>query len=286
MTDQVFHLPGNRPLVWTTPDEFHIGVDHPYTRVSEVPAAATPIIHALAGGISSGGIRILQKQLQLSSAEVSDLLAQIEPACDFPSPEPEPAVVLVGDSPALPVMAGVLDAMGMPVTRIADIQQLPADPSLGVVLVADYVSHPDWVSALSSTDITHTPVIFSDLTVRVGPKVSPGESPCLSCIEQQRRAGTPDWLAIDSQLWSTRSPLSTPEHGARAGVLAAICHGVFGPAETWGLGTGMAIDYRPQSRSVRFRQVDFDPQCTCRGFEGLRTGDDPERSQETTHLSV
>ena len=286
MTEKVFQLPGNRPLVWATPEEFHIGVDHPYTRVGHVPAAATPLIHALGEGISSGGIRILQQQLRLSPAEVSQLLEQIEPAYDSPAPETEPPIVLVGDSPALPVMAGVLDAMGLPVTRIAEIGQLPADHPGGVILVADYVSHPDWVSALGPTDIPHTPVIFSDLTIRIGPHVAPGLTPCLSCIEQQRRATTPDWLAIDSQLWSTRSPLSTPELGARAAVFAALCHGAVGSPDAWGLSPGLAIDYRPDRRSVSFRQVDFDPHCTCRGFEASGAGSNAEGREKTTHLPV
>ncbi len=287
MNQKVYRLPANRPIVWRTPHELQVGIDSPHTVVSAIPADATPVVHAMAEGVSDGGLAILQRQLRLSTAQLQGLLEQLEPAVQPEASLPPASITIVGTSPAIPVMAGVLDAMGVEIHRAGDIHDISLPGHSGLLLVADYVAHPDWVSVLGASNIPHTPVVFSDLTIRVGPHIRPGESPCLSCVEHHHRRHFPHWLAINSQLWGTRSPLATAQVGARAAVLAALCHGLMGflPGSL-GDTPGLALDYRPESGELHERVVEFDPLCTCRGLAGVGGLGNPEGPEEPTHHSV
>ncbi|AVG24479.1 ThiF-like protein [Pontimonas salivibrio] len=268
MSQRVYRLHTKRPLLWRTPNDLQVGLDVPHTVVNGIDDRAAPILHALYSGVSEGGLRLLRSQTGVSEEAVNDLLTQLAPACE-PDPEPlQRSVYLVGTSSQMPVMAGVLGAMGVQVVSCDDVHDLPDAVPGGVILVSDYVAHPDWVSVLSQTDIPHTPVIFSDLTVQVGPRIQPGHSPCLSCVDHVRRVDNPHWLTVQSQLWGIPALQSTPASAGVSATLVCLLHGLLGPLpHSLGVSApGVALDWRPQSGALSIRTVDFHPSCTCRGL--------------------
>jgi hypothetical protein len=268
MSQRVYRLHSNRPLLWHTPNDLQVGLDIPHTLVHNIDDDASPILHALQSGVSEGGLRLLQHQTGLAEAAVQALLGQLAPACEPDHEPPRRAVHLVGASNALPVMAGVLGAMGVQVMHCADVHDLPEATAEGVILVADYVAHPDWVGVLSQTDIPHTPVIFSDLTVQVGPRIQPGYSPCLSCVDSHKRLANPHWSTMQSQLWGKAAPQATPEGGGVAAALVCLIHGLLGALpNSLGLAEpGRVLEWRPQDGTLAGNTVEFDPSCACRGL--------------------
>lgn len=267
MVTQVLRIRSDRPLLWRTPSEFQIGLDHPHTTVTDVPDHAAPLIHALRDGISDSGLSLLAKQTGLSPDQQQRLVEQLRPACEPQQPEVARSIALVGTSRALPAMSGILDACGIEVARYGDIHDLTHAPADGILLVADYQPHPDWIAVLGSLDITHTPVVFSDLTISIGPKVTPGKSPCLGCLDAHQRVRTPHWLNIHSQLWGAASALATVSGGAIAALYAAAVHALLPlPGVSDAQAMGRALRYRPSAGSIEIVDIDFDDQCTCRGL--------------------
>lgn len=267
MDTEVLRIRTDRPLLWRTPSEFQIGLDHPHTTVTDVPDQAAPLLHALRDGISDSGLNLLAKQTGLSPDQQQRLVEQLRPACEPQQPEVSRSIALVGTSQAVPAMAGILDACGIEVTRHGDIHDMTSPPAHGIMLVADYQPHPDWIAVLGSLDIIHTPVVFSDLTISIGPRITPGQSPCLACLDAHHRARTPHWLNIHSQLWGTASPLATIPGGAIAALYAATVHAVLPlPGVSDAQAPGRALRYRPGECSIDIVDIDFDAQCTCRGL--------------------
>ncbi|MEX2441246.1 MAG: hypothetical protein WD400_01215 [Pontimonas sp.] len=268
MSQRVYRLHTSRPLLWHTPHDLQVGLDAPHTQVHNIDNDAAPILHALHSGVSEGGLGLLRNQTGMSETAVNELLTQLAPACE---PDPEPlhrSVHLVGASGALPVMAGVLGAMGVEVNHCTDVHDLPEETPGGVILIGDYVAHPDWVSVLSQTDVPHTPVIFSDLTVQVGPRIQPGHSPCLSCVDWAKRVDHPHWLTVQSQLWGKPAPQATPAGGGVAATLVSLIHGLLGALpSSLGVGLpGVVLDWRAQDGALGIRTIEFDPGCACRGL--------------------
>ena len=81
MAERIFRLPPHRPVIWRTPDSLTIGVDSPALVVTDVPDAASPLLHALQEGVSQTGFVIMAEQLGLTRIEATDLLEQLIPAC-------------------------------------------------------------------------------------------------------------------------------------------------------------------------------------------------------------
>lgn len=267
MATRVLRIRTDRPLLWRTPSEFQIGLDSPHTTVTDVPDHAAPLLQALRDGVSDSGLSLLAKHTGLSPDQQERLVEQLRPACEPQQREVARSIALIGTSQAVPAMVEILDACGIEVTRYSDIHEMTSPPADGIILVADYQPHPDWIAVLGSLDITHTPVVFSDLTISIGPQITPGHSPCLACLDAHHRARTPHWLNIHSQLWGTASPLATVSGGAIAALYAAAVHSLLPlPGVSDPPVRGRVFRYRPGAGSIEIVDIDFDDQCTCRGL--------------------
>lgn len=268
MAHPVYRLPASRPVLWQTPDSLQVGLDLPHTTVTDIPDNAAPLIHALSEGLSEGGLRVLGKQLGVSDIDSQKLIDQFRPALEPSTPQPLRRLGLVGHSRAVSTMATVLGGTGCDITAVSDIHEFERHPADGLLLIADYTPHPDWVAVLGSSDTVHTPVVFSDLSIRVGPRVIPGQTPCLTCWNHYQRGVQPHWLNLHSQLWGQVSPQSTRAGATIASILAALVHGLVGhtwPGQTTD-GHGTIVEYRPEWPELVTTRIDFDQRCTCRGL--------------------
>jgi len=237
-----------------------VGVDSPTVVVTEIPDAASPLIHALHEGIGRSGFLVLARQLGLSTEQASSLLDQLRPACTAHPRIEKPHIFVLGDSEATPSLA----------SRLSRITTLVEDRSSAdyILVVSDYVFHPDWIRELSDGTIRHLPVVFSDLTVTVGPVITPGQSPCLYCVSGRRDQDDVEWLSIQSQLFQAASPLASGATAEIASyVVASLLPEVIRPAEQWDYTPGVTrLRYRPASAELVTEAVEFDPQCHCRGL--------------------
>lgn len=258
MAERVFRLPPHRPVVWRTPHSLTIGVDSPARAVTDVPDAASPLLHALQQGVSQTGFVIMAEQLGLTKTQATDLLQQLAPACEKQPSETTPTVHLLGDSRALA-------PLGQRLSRIAALTHEPSDADC-VVVVADYVFHPEWIRSLSHGETAHIPVMFSDLTVSIGPVITPGETPCMYCLFGPPGEADAEWLSVQSQLFHIQSALAdTHAVDTASHVLGLLLPGVLTRSAWWSQSTGNIIHrYRADSRSLEMEQAEFHPQCQCR----------------------
>lgn len=258
MAEQVFRLPSHRPVVWRTPHSLTIGVDEPAHTITNVPDAASPLLHALQEGVSETGFAILADQLGLTSAQADELLTQLAPACQSPPRESSPAVHLVGDSQALSALAQRL-------SRVAALTS-SAEEADCVVVVADYVFHPEWIRSLSHGETTHIPVLFSDLSVSIGPVITPGRTPCLYCLVGPPSTPDAEWLSVQSQLFHIGSALAeTRAVDTASHIVALLLPGVISRSAWWPQPPGNVVHrYRTDSHALEMEPLDFHPHCRCR----------------------
>ena len=258
MAERVFRLPPHRPVVWRTPDSLTIGVDSPARTVSDVPDAASPLLHALQEGVSRTGFVIMGEQLGLTRTQASDLLDQLIPACEKPPSASTLSVHLLGESRALAPLGQRLSQMAALTDEVTDAEC--------VVVVADYVFHPDWIRSLSHAETPHIPVMFSDLTVSIGPVITPGQTPCMYCLFGPPGDADAEWLSVQSQLFHIRSALAdTHAVDTASHVLGLLLPGVLSRSDWWSRSTGSMIHrYRADSRVLEIKEAAFHPRCQCR----------------------
>lgn len=260
MPERVYRLPRNRPVVWRTPHSLSVGVDQPAVVVTDIPDAASPLIHALHEGIGRSGFVLLATQLGLDTDHATRLLDQLLPACRAEPVIQRPRVCVLGDSESTTTLASRLSG----VSTLVETRE-SADY---VLVVSDYVVHPDWIRELSDGTIRHVPVLFSDLTVTIGPVITPGVTPCLYCLSGRRDQDDAEWLSIQSQLFHTPSPLAAG-HTAdiAASLVVSLLPEVLCLPTQWDYTPGHTrFRYRPATATLTTEAVDFDPECRCRGL--------------------
>lgn len=261
MTD-VFQLRSDLPLVWRSPESFQVGIDPPHAIVDDLPDDALPLLADVVRGVSAGGLQLRRERLSLPPGWLDRFLTCLEPALTPESTTPAARVGILGRSAATGVVRAVWEHMGATVTVHNGLDHRWGDSIDSVIVVADYVVDPRWISALQYTDTPHTPVLFTDQAVRIGPTVHPGITPCLVCREMTRRDEFPDWLTVSSQLWGLPSDPARSPVALLAAAQSVLCHQVAPTTE----GPRSTLRIEARDWSTTWEPVWFHPDCTCRGL--------------------
>lgn len=253
MSPRRLRLDPRFPLVWQDPDTLQIGVDPPVVVLSRVDDRFLPLLHELSTGTSPGGVAVCAQASSIDPVEVDAFLERLGPVLTEPSP---PAVrSLVLDAPR-PLATGVRAVFETLDYRVVEAES--EAPGSEVLIVADFVldplSHHSWLRR----DVIHTPIVFSDQSVRVGPRVAPGVSPCAYCLFLHRVEAHPATVAVHSQLWGTRAAAHTPSLEARAAWVALEM------IESDTLATICRIDHA--SLTISTETSTHHPECGCRGL--------------------
>ena len=74
------------------------------------------------------------------------------------------------------------------------------------VLVASHAVHPAAYAASLGDDVVHIPVVFTTTGITIGPRVEPGATACLACVDADRRDRDPAWPMIAAQLLTAPTP--------------------------------------------------------------------------------
>ena len=202
MSSPVLRLDPALPLVWRTPDTLQVGIDPVVAVIPQVADAALPLVEGLRAGVTPSGAAMLAAHGGLEDSERESLLTRLRPALR-PSVQLTPlALSLRGQSSHRTLIAQHLTLLGHDVSETASSRER--------IIVANYVLNPAEYREGMSHDIPHTPVIFMDQAVRVGPRVTPGVGPCLQCLWQHEVARNPHHQAVMSQLWNSQAPTDTP----------------------------------------------------------------------------
>ncbi len=264
MDSPVYRLPEHLPLVWTSATSIQVGIDPPRAHLDNIPDNAAPLLHALSQGTPASGLAMLARVHRVSADWVDHLVGALWPALNVPAPTSPLRLEAWSTSDAIHELSTLARMCGMEVTIPGQITDDTVPVGDTVMVVADYLVHPRWADLLSRTDVPHTPVIFSDQTVSVGPAVTPGHTPCLVCVESHRRDNTVGWLEISSQLWGKRSPLIASPHIGMAWALLLL---LLSPGGMPGCEPGFTrASFSAVDRRITWEAIDFHPRCACRGL--------------------
>ena len=217
MPNPILRLDPRLPIVWQNPDSVQIGVSPPRCVVPDIDDRVLPLLHALHTGISVAGAKLMGSEAGLSAAEVTTVLQLLGPALTHQQPSSPVAITLRGELAHITRFATTLAHAGHRVNITEDAQEIPQETSEGeVVLVGNFVINPAHYRACLYADVIHTPVVFSDQLVRIGPRVIPGHTACLHCVWRNRVHREPHYVAIASQLWGATAATDTLELSALA----------------------------------------------------------------------
>lgn len=264
--ERLLRLPPHLPLIWLTPDTVQVGIDPPRATLTQVPDGAPALLHALGSGVSSSGLDMLAQHHRVPGRWLSDALRVLGPLLQPDPPATTKAISLWSSIADTAGFARLAEQAGYDVC-VPDDVGADTDWSRPVLVIADYLIHPGWLVALAVQQRTHLPLLFSDQSIRVGPLIRFGKSPCLVCAESVQRDQQPHWLEVASQLWSRTSPLHSPDTTARAWTVASLfldrvrIVGVHSDRDQ--------IVVRPGEGTLRVERPPFHPQCTCRGLLAL-----------------
>jgi bacteriocin biosynthesis cyclodehydratase domain-containing protein len=194
------------PLVWRSPQSLQLGVDRPAVVLETVSNAEERMLAALIGGTTRTGLGLVADAAGASMDDVDALLDRVGPAL-VPAPRPHQlgSVVVSGVGAAADRIRYALEERGLLQREVV----AGSRPDLAV-LVAHFVVDPADRARWLSLDVPHATVLLGDSEARIGPIVEPGITPCLHCLELERRDADAAWPAIASQLWGRAASVDTP----------------------------------------------------------------------------
>lgn len=212
MPTRVFHLNPSLPLVWQNPDTLQIGIDPPVVVLSHVPDDVLLLVHHLGCGVSESGLAMFAKTQGVSPERTQALLEDLAPALGRPVDSVVTPFVLDGPADLVARATSVLSGLGHAVARAAHDDTPPESTAPGEVLVfGHFVPHPRSFHRWLRVDRPHTPVVFSDQTITVGPRIIPGQTRCLRCALATPGQSPQVSAALSSQLWGRIAPSATAE---------------------------------------------------------------------------
>lgn len=190
---RLLHLDSSLPVIWRSPESFQIGVNPPITVLDSIDQRYLPVLAALHSGISAEGAQAIAEHEGLTAGELHDFVTKLSGALTPRIPERLPTVSITGSTSHLASFARVF----------LDLGYRENQPAEEAILVASFVMPASAYHPWIAQDIPHTPVIMSDQAVIIGPRVTPGEGPCLQCVWHNHCAKEPALVALATQL-STR----------------------------------------------------------------------------------
>jgi hypothetical protein len=255
MNTHTLRLDPRLPVVWQHPHAIQVGVDPAHVVITDVDDRVLTLLHGLKGGMTKQGLTMLARENGLPDSETARFLGLLEPVLTVA--KPLTPITLVLDSPRSHsrIVAQVWRLLGHRVERAL---RTDTAPSGEVIIVADFVLEPEHHHRWLRLDRTHTPLIFLDQSIRIGPRVIPGETACLHCVRIAHRRENPHAVAIWSQLWGKQAPTRTPELEALA---AWHCLELISQGEP-----GQALRIDAHTREIRSYYLEPEPECECTGF--------------------
>ena len=203
---RLLHLDPSLPVVWRSPEGLQIGVDPPIALIDSIDQRYLPVLAALHRGISEEGYDAIASHEGLTPEETDLFLDELSGALTPRTQDALPRISIPGSTPPVASFARVLRDVGF---REEDP---PDEARLVSAFVMSASAYRPWIA----TDIPHTPVIMSDQSITIGPRVTPGVGPCLHCVWENHAAREPALVALATQLSTLSAVTDTPSWPAVA----------------------------------------------------------------------
>lgn len=203
------------PLVWANPQTLHIGFDPPRVILRNVEDDLLLLLHHLTSGVSESGLRMFAETSGVSDQRLQQLLITLAPVLSSTDPLEREEYQLDGPESLTTPTRVALTSFGHP-SHLFDALTPSTQTRREVLIVAHFVPAPEQFTRWLRRDQPHTPIIFTDQAITVGPRIMPGEDACLHC-----EISTDPWMpwshvAIVSQLWGRPAPTATAHNITRA----------------------------------------------------------------------
>lgn len=243
------------PVVWADPQTLHIGFDPPRVVVHNVADDLLLLLHHLQSGVSESGLRMFAETSGVSDERLSALLEQLRPVL-APSP-PRPTREIRLDAP--PTLADgacqALTSIGLRGVRAATDDAVAA-PSTEVLVLAHFAPNPEQFIRWLRLDQPHTPIIFTDQAITIGPRIAPGDDACMLCELTSDNARPWSSVPIVSQLWGKAAHTASP-----ANITRATWHAV---AMVEQKAPRYQLRVTPENDGLERRDISEKPGCGCR----------------------
>lgn len=208
MINRLLTLDSRLPIVWRTPDTLQIGFDPPRVVLTDIDQRLLVLLGEIHKGISDTGVWMLANQARLPQPLVQAFLDSLEPALTAP-PATTPRLLVLDGAPDLTGPAReVLRGVGCEVFVVTARGETPPGE---VLMYSHYTPNPHQFHSWLRQDRSHTPVIFTDQAVLIGPRIAPGHSRCLRCHFLGDATRHPYRVALASQLSQRLAHSGTPE---------------------------------------------------------------------------
>lgn len=208
MINQLLTLDARLPIVWQTPSTLQIGFDPPRVVLTDIDDRLLPLLSEINKGISDTGMWMLARQSRIPESVVRTFLENLQPVLSAP-PETVPQhFVLDGVTDLTHPAAGVLRGVGCDVA-LANPAENTAPGE--VLMFSHYVPQPHHFHTWLRRDRPHTPIVFTDQAVLIGPRIRPGHSRCLRCHFLGDQENHPHRVALASQVSGRVAHSASPE---------------------------------------------------------------------------
>lgn len=208
-------------------------------------------------------------------AQVSRFLDSLSPVLKGPSNTPFPLegvnIAATGCAEPCRVVLPILRSLG---ANLVDVtprrkRRSSAERPDVVLLTGSYVISPAHAAFWLRRDVPHLPLVFGDRLIRVGPWVTPGEGPCLHCVERHRLDRDSTWAAQACQLLGMPAPTLTPFGIATAAPMVVRMllqqHSETTPPATTGTVEIVELESGARSRET----IRPHPECCCQDVRTL-----------------
>lgn len=245
------------PVLWRDADTVQLGADPVLTLPIRAPWVPL-MLQELARGIPARAFEVVAHGIGAPLPAARRLRAQLAPVLVELVPRETARLVpspVVGARTLLRLEEALADAG---VDAVDDADAVAVLVRHGAVPARD-------AAALLSVDRVHLPVAFDAGGSTVGPLVTPGRTPCLSCRDSHDRDRDPAWAALHVQLLE-RDPGRIPLGGIAAAA-QAIAELLAARREAVRDGSGRMIRISPDGRRSS-RTAGFHSDCLCRSPQG------------------
>lgn len=268
-------IDARRPLLWRTPHSVQIGVDDSVV-LEHVETGAEQLIAALQAGFPGQVEDRLADAFGIGHAEFERVMTTLAPViergadplrCGAAAPA---RVAVDGSGPVAETLRRLLEGqLAVELVEAIDSSRPHRSVDLAVVC-ADYVIAPSRYARWLRDDVAHLPIVLGDRAVRIGPFVTPGDGPCIHCLELHRTDADPAWPAVASQLLGRRSPLDSLLLGSEIAARAArlVLRRIATDAPLL-VGTQLIVD--ASTGGIKRRVVREHSRCACRALPGTGT---------------
>lgn len=240
------------PLLWRDGTTLQVG-DDPAIRIPASAPWVERLLSRMRRGFRRSTFDVIAHRAGAPREDARRLLAVLEPALQDEPVRPRAARVSalgLTDTRAEGRLCETLADEGVPLAS----DEAPASTTVAVLLVPGAAAAVQFAPFLR-TDRPHLPIAIESARITVGPLVSPGLTPCLSCRDAEDTARDPAWPLIHAQLVGRDPGRITLTRVASAGAVAARLLAATDPARIGRISADGVIVWR----SVRFRA-----ECLCR----------------------